>query len=160
MISSWSTPRVSFFWKKNQAAETATGSGRQKKAAKSKVPMSSLWEKKPRTKNQTGNIELKVSKPNFSVYYSVSILRNQIYFSKLVLYLRELNLSKYADFEFSYIINSIILVYYIFYIWYSTHIILWTCICMYLALLFSIKSFPNYVKVSFRTCFYMFMWTI
>jgi len=76
--------------------------------------MSSLWEKKPRTKNQTGNIELKVSKPNFSVYYSVSILRNQIYFSKLVLYLRELNLSKYADFEFSYIINSIILVYYIF----------------------------------------------
>jgi hypothetical protein len=31
---------------------------------------------------------------------------------------------------------------------------------VYLALLFSVKSFPNYIKINFWTRYYMFMWSV
>jgi hypothetical protein len=78
-------------------------------------------------------------------------------------YLRKPNLPSYmkcAKFECCYIIDSTILIYYIVYLWYSTLIVMWTFICMYLTLLFSMKSCPNYVKISFWTCCYMSMRSI
>jgi hypothetical protein len=78
-------------------------------------------------------------------------------------YLRKLNLPSYmkcAKFECCYIIDSTILVYYIMYLWYSTLIVMWTFICMYLTLLLCMKSCPNYVKISFWTCCYMSMRSI
>jgi hypothetical protein len=85
----------------------------------------------PRSENQTKNIEnwtesTESKYRNWIFHYLVwlLILRNQICWGNSVLYLRELNLPKYAEFECSYIINSTILIYYILYMWYSAHTIL------------------------------------
>jgi len=78
------------------------------------------------------------------------IRRNRIYRGKFDTYLEELNSPKCVEFECSYIIDNIVLVYSFMYLWYSIFIVLWSFICMYLTLLFSMKSCPNCVKLAFE----------
>jgi len=113
-------------------------------------PLTQPGHKIPRTEPKITRTEPKVPKPNFSVPCSVPNFQEPEVNS--VLYLGEPNipnLPKYVEFECNYIINSTILVYYILYMWYYTHIILWTCICMYLTLLF----FKNYFQIMSKLAF-------
>jgi hypothetical protein len=120
----------------------------------------------PRTENRTENTENRTENTEtefFGTLFGSWFSGTEFTEVNSVLYLGEPNLPnlpKCDEFECSYIINSVILVYYILYIWYSTHIILWTCIFMYLTLLFSMKSFSNYVKISFWSCYYMSMGSV
>jgi hypothetical protein len=95
-------------------------------------------------------IEPKISKPIFWCPVRFLIRRNRIYRGKFDTYLEELNSPKCVEFECSYIIDNIVLVYSFMYLWYSIFIVLWSFICMYLTLLFSMKSCPNCVKLAFE----------
>ena len=70
------------------------------------------------TDNQIKNTKTKF----FDTFFVLNFQEPNL--GKLGTITQESNLPKYAEFECSYIINSTILIYYIFYMWYSTHIIL------------------------------------